>query len=767
MNNKLNQLTILFTLFISSLSIANPINKINFIGLDFTAESTLNQLIPFKAGQTFSPSASDEIIKSLFDTGLFSDVQIIQNKNILNIKLLENPYIKYLTIDNNPKKWFSFETDLFNSEDLEEFSKSYDMSTGNVFTEEKLTNFISFLDQKYVDAGFYNIEISSNSKIDVQNRIGVEIEIKQNVRATIESLKISGAKSFTEKKLLSFFPIGEPGFKVVNYFTNKDQFTSPSFQFGLDAITNNYFNAGYLDFNILEINTTLSENNEKIDIEIEIYEGNQFKLGKVSFTGELGNKSPGELTALLPISKGDTFNRSLIMEGIQLINDAFSDQGYAFAEIEPITYDSLNEINVDINISLNKKVYINRITISGNTRTQDEVIRREIGIFEGGLYSRSVLRNSVMKLRRLGYFSDVQMMASDVIGSNDKINLNFTVDETKTGAISFSLSHSNNYGIAIGAGIQEKNIFGSGNTFNSELKLSDSYNKVSFYFEDPYFNDQGHSISYGAFFSEIKDDDVMKDSYEISTKGLNIGYGVPLTENTRIRANLEYSQNDINCGVSFSSSSYESSQCSNKSQDETKLSVGWSESTLNDYMYPTNGRENSIKLGMALPVSDYRYIDINAKHKSYKPINENLTLKVTGSLDFLKGYDGKEAPFYKRYFGGGTGSVRGFGNKSLGPLYLNGNAKGGELSILGSANLISPAFFFDDNEKMRMSAFIDSGNIFEKASNIDLGDLRMSTGFGFAYLSPIGAIGAYWSTPILKKSGDVIENFGFSLGTGF
>ena len=404
MNNKLNQLAILFTFFLSSLSIANPINKINFIGIDFTAESTLSQIIPFKTGQTFSPSVSDEIIKSLFDTGLFSDVQVIKNKNTLNIKLEENPYIKYLTIDNNPKKWYSFEVDLFTDENLEEFSELYDMTVGNVFTEEKLTNFISFLDQKYVDVGFYNIEISSNSKIDAQNRIGVEIEIKQNIRATIGSLKISGSKNFTEKELLSFFPIGEPGFKVINYFTNKDQFTNPSFRLGLDTVTNNYFNAGYLDFNILDINTTLSENNEKIDIEIEIYEGNQFKLGKVSFIGELGNKSPDELTALLPITKGDTFNRGSIMGGIQLINDAFSDQGYAFAEIEPITYDSLDVINVDLNISLNKKVYINRITISGNTRTQDEVIRREIGILEGGLYSRSTLRNSVIKLRRLGYF---------------------------------------------------------------------------------------------------------------------------------------------------------------------------------------------------------------------------------------------------------------------------------------------------------------------------------------------------------------------------
>jgi len=184
-------------------------------------------------------------------------------------------------------------------------------------------------------------------------------------------------------------------------------------------------------------------------------------------------------------------------------------------------------------------------------------------------------------------------------------------------------------------------------------------------------------------------------------------------------------------------------------------------------MYPTQGVSNSLNLGVSLPLGDYKYFNISADHTSYAPINTTTTLKLTGNLNLSKGYGGKALPFYKRHFGGGSGSVRGFGNKTLGPLYPNGKAKGGEISILGSANLITPAFFFEDNEKMRMSAFIDAGNIYEKTSNIKLGDIRMSAGFGFAYLSPIGSIGAFISTPILKKSGDIIEEFGLSIGTGF
>ena len=416
---------------------------------------------------------------------------------------------------------------------------------------------------------------------------------------------------------------------------------------------------------------------------------------------------------------------------------------------------------------MNKKTYINRITISGNTRTQDQVIRREIAVAEGGLYSRSSLRKSIDRLRRLGYFSDVRMNASEVEGMPDKINLDFVVEETQTGAISFSVSHSNNYGISLGAGIEEKNIFGSGNTLNADLKLSESYNKISFYFMNPNYNDNGHSISIGAFRSQIDDDEVAINSYEIDSTGVTLGYGIPITKDTRINSGLEFSKNTIKCSNLFSSASYESKQCSDSKQDEFKFNSSWHKNTLNNYLYPTEGVNNSLSASISLPGGDYRYFNLSADHVGYTPINESLTMKLTGNLSLSKGYGGKELPFFKRHFGGGSGSIRGFGAKTLGPTYPNGKAKGGEISILGSANLITPAYFFEDNDKMRMSLFVDAGNIFEKSSKIELDELRMSAGIGFGYLSPIGSIGGFISTPILKKSGDTTEDFGFSLGTGF
>ena len=771
MKNKFIRYSIILFLFFTTQVLSNPINSINFIGLNNTSESTLLKIIPFKIGQNFSSDVSDKIIESLFKTELFENIRIIKNKNSLNITLNENPNIKFFEIKLNKgsgfSNWIKNEKIHFNSEILNTHVSENLLAAGSIYTKRKLEDFVLLLKSKYFEAGYYSVEINQNVEIDSQNRAGIDLSITQGDKATIDSFSISGAENYSEKELLKLFKIGEADMALINYFTNKDDFTESKLKNGMDLMTQTYFDSGYLDFKIADFQSDLNESKDKISINIDISEGIQYRLGDVSFEGELGNISLNTLKTTISMDKGDVFNRNLIINDIQSLTDLYADQGYAFVEVDPITSEFLDSVNINFKIFLNKKTYINRITISGNTRTQDEVIRREIGVSEGGLYSRSQLKDSLLSLRRLGYFSDVQISTSEVKDMSDKIDINFTVEETQTGSVSFSMSHSNNYGISFGAGIEEKNIFGSGNTLNAQLKVSKSFNKVSFYFMNPNFNDEGHSVSIGAFRSEIDNDEVATNSYEIDSTGVNFGYGLPLSDNTRINAGLEYSKNDIKCSDLFAGSSYESTQCASKSNDEFKANISWSENTLNNYMYPTEGVNNSITAGISLPLGDYRYFNLQADHSSYQPINSSTTLKLTGNFNLSKGYSGKKLPFYKRHFGGGSGSVRGFGNKTLGPLYPNGKAKGGEISILGSANLITPAFFFEDNEKMRMSAFIDAGNIFEKSSNIKLGDIRMSAGFGFAYLSPIGSIGAFISTPILKKDGDTIEDFGFALGTGF
>jgi outer membrane protein insertion porin family len=771
MKNNLILLITSFFLFFATNTYSDQINKINFIGLNNSTEDLLLEAIPFKVGQEYSNASSNGIIESLFETGLFSDITIVQNENYLDITLVENPIIKYFKVNlvtgSGFSNWIKGEKMFFTSEALDEEIENNELSPGNPLSDKKLEEFVLLLQSKYSESGYFNSNIEPTINVDQQNRAGIDLKVSQGERAKINSFRITGSEKISEDELLKLFKIGESDMAIVNYFTKKDLFTESEFALGIELMTKTYFDAGYLDFAINNVSTTLDDSKNYISLEIDINEGIQYQLGSITFDGEYEVIGLNELSNALSMNEGDTFNRTKVIEDIQILTDMFADKGYAFVDINPQTSEFLNSVNINFNISLNKQVYINRITIAGNTRTQDEVIRREIGISEGGLYSRSILRKSLIKLRRLGYFSDVQISTSEVEGMPDKIDVAFSVEETQTGSVSFSVSHSNNYGISFGAGIEEKNIFGSGNTLNAQLQISESFNKISFYFMNPNFNEEGHSISLGAFKSEINDDDVAKNSYEINTTGLSFGYGVPLSDDTRINTEFEFSQNEVICSSLFSGSGYESSQCATRNNDEFKARVSWNKNTLNDYLYPTEGVNNSLSASISLPLGDYRYFNLDANHKSYRPVSDTATLKLTGNFNLSKGYSGKPLPFYRRNFGGGSGSVRGFGNKTLGPTYPNGKAKGGEIAILGSANLITPAFFFDDNEKMRMSVFIDAGNIYEKSSNIKLGDIRMSTGLGFAYLSPIGSIGAFISTPILKKDGDTIEDFGFSLGTGF
>jgi outer membrane protein insertion porin family len=471
----------------------------------------------------------------------------------------------------------------------------------------------------------------------------------------------------------------------------------------------------------------------------------------------------------MTIAENDVFDRKEIIESMQAISDLYADQGYAFSDIDAITSEDnkTHIIDLNVSISLNKKVYINRITIIGNTRTQDEVIRREIGVAEGGLYSNTELDASIKKIKRLGFFSDVQMEISKIKGFADKINLHFSVEETKTGTFSVGISHSNSSGASFNIGVKENNFLGTGNTLNAEFSNSEAVQEASFYFSDPYFTEDQHSISYGLFTKSVDGASLDVSTYKIDEAGFSLGYGIPLTEDTRITADVRVSSRTITCGSVFADADHEAIQCASGDKTEVKTNLRWSNNTLDNFNYPTEGQQNSLGLDLTLPIADFRYYKLDASHRSYRPIGNDLTWKIKGSLGLAQGYGGKDLPFFKRYYGGGSSSVRGFDFNSLGATYNDGVAKGGELSLLAGTSIISPMKFINDSKNMRMSAFIDAGSVEEKASNISFDQVRMSTGVAFSWLTPIGPLGIYAAKPLIKKSADKTKTIEFTLGTSF
>jgi outer membrane protein insertion porin family len=333
MKNKLRILASLLFFFFTTQPFSSPINKINFIGLNNAPEESLLQLIPLKAGQEYTNALSNGIIESLFETGLFSDISISNNENSLNITLKENPTIKHFDINvesaSGFTSWLSGEKILMTKDLLDEELTNNMLSAGNPYTQRKLNNFILMLESKYAESGYYNAKISPNVAIDAQNRAGIDLNIQQGDRVKIASFKISGAEKLSEASLLKLFKIGEADMLIMNYFTNKDLFTEAEFKKGIDLMTNTYFDSGYLDFQILNIDSELDDSKEKISIDINISEGIQYQLGKITFQGETEVIGIEVIKNAISMNEGDIFNRNLVIKDIQILTDMFADKGYA------------------------------------------------------------------------------------------------------------------------------------------------------------------------------------------------------------------------------------------------------------------------------------------------------------------------------------------------------------------------------------------------------------------------------------------------------
>lgn len=752
---------LLSSLLISSLTISAPIKNIEILGLDTISRGTVLSYLPVETGDNYTDQTSKKIISSLYKTQFFKDIEVSQANQTLTITVIENPHIKYVDLLNQSEK-------VIDDDALQQVLSSMNLTPGKIFNKRQLAKLIEQLKATYISKGYYGIKITEKIEIDSSNRVGVELDISEGEVARIKSMHINGNKVQKEKTLLNLFQIGEPDFFIVNYFTEKDHYSKIALDAGIETLKSHYFNLGYLDFKVSDVKSELSKDKLSIDIDIQVNEGSKYKVGKIEFTGNMLDESSESLSELLTISTGDVFERKKIIDSIKAITDIYTNQGYAFAKIDALTSEgeATHIINLKFKVSLHKKVYINRITITGNTRTQDEVVRREIGIYEGGLYSNEELEESINKLKRLGFFSDVKMEVSKLRGFDDKINLSFSVEEAKTGTFSVGLSNSNSTGASFNLGIEEKNFLGTGNTLNASTSQSKAVKELNIYFSNPYFTKDKHSISYGIFNKKTEGSELKVEEYKVNEKGGSIGYGIPITKDTRIGVDLRLSSRKITCGTTFSGVDYEQAQCSSNDKTEAKLSINWRNNTLDDYNFPTKGDSNNLKASVTLPVADFKYYKFDASHKSYRSLTKNLTLKTSAEIGLAKGYGGKELPFFERYYGGGASSVRGFNFNSLGATYLNNKARGGELSMLMSASIVSPVTFMEDSKNMRVSAFVDAGGVSEKVA-FSTNDFRASVGLGFIWLTPVGPLGVYAAQPLIKKAGDKTSTFEFTIGTNF
>ena len=749
-------------------SLSEVINKIELNGLNSISRGTVLSYLPVEAQDEFNDNISNQILKNLYKSSFFKNISVNFQDGILTINLIENPTIKYFDVLN-----YDEGNKVLTEELIDKIIVGSKLNIGDIFSEKSLDMLISDLLKLYEKKGFYNVQIDKKISIDATNRIGVELNINENDQIKIRSFKFLGNSFFSIDTLSDNFEIGEPDFFIINYFTDKDLYSDILFEAGIEKITNLYLDNGFLDISIGKDKPKISNDKKYIDIIIEISEGNQYKFGSINFIGETAGISEDLLRSKFNIQKGDFVDRKKVIQGVKKTGSLFRDIGYAFAEVKSTLVKSTKEelvLDLQIENILKRKYTINRIEINGNTKTQDDVIRRELKILESQIYSLKDIDESLSRIRRLGYFSEVTKKIQKIGNSDTLVDLIINVVESKTGEINIGLSHSNSTGASVNAGISQNNIFGTGNTFNAKFTNSQAVEELSFYFKNPKFNNLGHSLSYGYFDRYTDASGLDISSYILNESGFSLGYGIPISEDTTISANTLLSFTDLKCGALIASVSYEYSECSDPVDIDFKVDLSYTQNNLNDFYFATDGSVNTVKTSIGLPPGDAKYWSIEANHKDYNSFKENLVFKKAIRLNMASGYGGDELPFYKRYFEGGSSSIRGFDFNSIGPQYLNGSAKGGELSIVSSLGVSTPLSEISniDSRNLRLIGFVDAGTISEKFSDFDMVDeMRISTGVQFTWISPIGPIGIYAAKPLLKKSSDTTKTFSFELGSSF
>jgi len=752
-----------FIFLVSFNSFSAELKKINITGLDSISKGTVLNYLPIEVGDDVLDASLDFLKESLFKTNLFSEINVQFNDSTLFVLLKENPTIKFLDIKN-------FKEDKVLSEKIiDELKQNFELTNGKVFSKanfEKLLGNINFL---YQDKAYFKSKIKVDTEIDQDNRIGIVIDIEENEQALISSFEISGTRYFPESDLIDLFSIGEPDIFIINYFTEKNHFSKKALNAGIESIKSKYLESGFLDIRIADTTVKYLDEKDSLSISILIDEGKQYRLKNINFRGELLKLKSSDLRSYIAVNDGDIFKRKDIVSGLNKIASLYHDLGYAFANVNSNLSTSKNSdlIEVNVDVDLDKRIFLNRIDITGNFTTQDDVIRRALLLNEGEVYSKEELTESIKRVKRLGFFSKVDYEIKRHKVDNDKVDIFIEVEETKTGEISVGLSHSNSTGASLTAGISQKNILGTGNTLKAAFSNSDAVQEASFYFLDPNFNSSGHSISYGFFDKSTDAANLDTSSYNLDETGVKFGYGVPTSINSNIFGEIKIASIDLTCGSSLLSD--ESSQCLSNADIDTNLTLTFSDDSLNDFYFASEGSKNILTSSLSLPVGDYKYYQILASHRSYHPVMRDKVFKASTRLNYASGYGGKELPFFKRFYEGGSSSVRGFDFNSLGAKYSStGKPKGGELSVVSSLALISSLDFAGlDNENMRLGGFVDVGNLSEKTSNFDIADMRVSAGIQFSWLTPIGPIGVVYAQPLVKKSTDKTQSFAFELGATF
>jgi len=725
-------------------------------GLQRSDPGTVFAALPFRVGDTYTDDKAAAALRSLFATGLFSDVRIVVEGQVAVIIVDERPVIA----DVNFVGLKEFEKDL-----LIKSLKDAGIGQGLPFDKALVDRAEQEIKRQYLTRSLYGAEVVTTITPIERNRVNVTFTMSEGDAARIREIRIVGAKAFSESTLLSQFELTTPGW--LTWYTKSDRYSRSKLNGDLETLRAWYINRGYLEFSVESTQVTISPDKQDIGITISIHEGQLFTVTGIRLEGDyLGQEL--SFQQLVRLKPGEPYRGDVIADTQRLFGDLYGRYGYAFARINARTEVDRERAQVVVVLEGQplRRVYVRRVEVSGNSRTRDEVVRREFRQLESAWYDGARIKLSRDRVDRLGYFSEVDVQTREVPESPDQVDLVITVKEKPTGNLLLGAGYSNAEKLSLTASIKQENVFGSGNYLGFELNTSKTNRSLLFSTVDPYYTIDGVSRAIDIYYRTSRPFNSLGDEYQISTPGLAVRFGVPFSDFDTVYFGLGWERTQIGTSAGIPNSYFLYRELFGANSQAWPMTVGWSRDARDSALVPTRGRYQRLNLEASL-FGDIRYLRANAQVQQYLPITNKLTLGVNAEIGWGEGLGSRPYPIFKNFYGGGLGSVRVFEQSSLGVVDPTGAFIGGSRKFNVNSELYFPVPGTGNDKTLRVFGFFDVGNVWGENESIDLGSLRASSGVGLSWLSPVGPLRLSYGVPVRSQPNDRIQKFQFQIGTAF
>ncbi len=732
-------------------------------GLQRVEAGTIFASLPFRVGDTYSDDQGSAAIRALFGLGLFSDVRLQVEDDVLVVIVEERPIVADISFSGVRE---------FNNDVLLRALRDVGLTEGRPFDRALADRAEQELTRQYLNRSMYAALVTTTVTPIERNRVNINFNVSEGGVTRIREIRIVGNEVFSDSTLRGLFDLNTGNW--LSWYTRSDRYSRARLNADLETLRSYYLTRGFLEFSIDSTQVGITPGKEEMSITVNITEGKRFVVSSVRLEGDFIGRED-EFKSLIRIRPGQAYNAEDVAETVRAFSDYFGTFGFAFARVEAVP--EIDRDNAQVAIVLqaqpSRRAYVRRIDIQGNNRTRDEVIRREFRQLESAWFDSDRIRLSRDRVDRLGFFTQVSIDTREVPGAPDQVDLVVSVEERPTGNLSIGAGFSQAEGLSLVAGIQQENVFGSGNYLGVDFNTSKFNRQFSLSTVNPYFTPDGISRSVDLYYRTSRPFSAQEGDYRLVTPGGRIRFGVPFTETDTVFFGLGIEQNRIEPGNGLPLAYQQFIDDFDASTTSVPLTVGWARDTRDSALVPSQGRlmRLNAEVGVA---ADTRYTRFSGQYQQYIPLSRQYTLAFNAEAGWGKGLGGKPFPLFKNFFGGGLGSVRGFEQGTLGGrselVNVPGSISyiGGSRMVLLNTEIITPFPGAGNDRTLRMFGFFDVGNVsddFQQSSK--LSDLRASAGFGISWISPIGPLRIAYARPVRKFANDKPQSVQFQIGTSF